>query len=295
MSSGIDFLTWMAASDASDAARDAADKAEEAREETARLIRLQEETIHTNKIESLNKMLQDLFYDREVDYYKISSLKNIVHKYSYYNSIVTFSKKSLINKIPIIPTILLLILLVYFFKNNVSVLVSVIILCIGVWSLIIIVKYIRKAIYYSQHKDRFEQERKESIVNLYMLPMNILAREYRMLNETGIVVKYQIDRLVLETFLKLKKVDTEKAKKALLKLYYLLMNLDSNFSKYEESVIVNIFLERPEFKELIQNNRLFCHESLEIYKVALANPKQKSGVNPNIKRGPIPFTINTST
>lgn len=264
----VDFLAWSAAEDASSAARSAEEAINSAREEADRQERVR---VSQARHETINKMLQDLFYDREVDYYKISNIKNSLgdgygaqplfpinygeHGFPYKSLIIGsvlayFSANSLINVelhhheshifLYIITTIFLLVAFVglkrwYWYRTNI---------------------------------ERLREERMVKVKNLYEKPMSDLAKEFSMLTRSGIVRKYRIDSQVLETYKALRDQDETKARAALLQLYYLLFNLDEGdkFSSDEEARLTNIFLEESIYKDWDNKGILFSKEALDIYK-----------------------------
>ena len=67
----LDIMAWSASEDAASAARSAEDAANASREETSKLIKLQKKKEDALTIRRLNKMLQDIFYDREIEFYNL--------------------------------------------------------------------------------------------------------------------------------------------------------------------------------------------------------------------------------
>lgn len=267
MGSGMDILTWMAASDAESAARDAENAANEAREETERLADLHRDKTRKQNIEDLNKLFQDLFYNRETDYYKIDSIKQFIdknigyrsvyrtpyHNYEFpYFFVIIFAITSYIS----IPNLL----------NEIFDGFTIFLSIISLLSFLAILKIHKNWFDWKKNKETILQNRTNNINNEYMGVIRPLKTEFHMLSDRGIRVKYTIDKHLQNIYKILKQENAIKAEESLLKLYYLIFNIDEKFNSSEEKIVTRIFLERQGIRELISKNRLFTTESIEIYK-----------------------------
>ncbi len=267
MGSGMDLLTWMAASDAESAARDAESAANEAREESERLADLHQSNIKKQNIEDLNKVFQDLFYEREVDYYKVDNLKEFIansigcrsvypkpyHHYEFpYFFVIIFAISSYLA----FPNII-----THNF-NGFTIFISI----VSFLSFLAIVKIHKNWFDWKNNKERIFENRQNNINNEYVDIIRPLKSEFHMLSDRGIRVKYIIDKYLQNIYKILKQENAIKAEKSLLKLYYLIFNIDEKFNSSEEKILTRIFLKREGIRELISKNRLFTAESIEIYK-----------------------------
>jgi len=266
MGSGMDLLTWMAASDAESAARDAESAANEAREESERLANLHQSNIRKQNIEDLNKVFQDLFYEREVDYYKVDNLKEFIGNSIGYRSV--YPKPYHHYEFPYFFIIIFGISSYLAFPNVITqnfngftIFVSV----VSLLSFLAIVKIHKNWFDWQNNKERIFENRQNNINNEYFDIMTSLKSEFNILSDRGIRVKYIIDKYIDNIYNILEKENPQKAKESLLKLYHLLL-IDWDITEEDEKIITNIFLNRPGIKELINKNRLFTSESIEIYK-----------------------------
>ena len=267
MGSGMDLLTWMAASDAESAERDAESAANEAREESERLANLHQSNIRKQNIEDLNKVFQDLFYEREVDYYKVDNLKEFIGNSIGYRSV--YPKPYHHYEFPYFFVIIFSISSYLAFPNVITqnfngftIFVSI----VSFLSFLAIGKIHKNWFDWQNNKERIFENRQNNINNEYFDIMTSLASEFSMLSDRGIRVKYTIDKHLQNIYKILKEEDEIKVEKALLKLYYLIFNIDEKFNSSEEKILTKIFLDRLGIKELINKNRLFTSESIEIYK-----------------------------
>ena len=268
MGSGMDLFTWMAASDAESAARDAENAANEAREETKRLADLHKDKARKQNIEDLNKLFQDIFYNRETDYYKVDSIKQFVdnniryrsvyrtpyHNYEFpYFFVIVFSIASYLA----IPNLL----------NNIFDGFTIFLSIISLLSFLAILKIHKNWFDWKRNKNRILQNRTNNINNEYLDIITSLKNEFNILSDRGIRVKYTIDKHLYNIYKILRQENAGKAEESLLKIYHLLL-IDWDISSSDEKILTKIFLERQGIKELISKNRLFTTESIEIYKNA---------------------------
>ena len=253
----IDIMAWSAAEDAASAARSAQDAADRARESAEEL---EYSRIKHNRKETVNKMLQDMFYNREVDYYKVADVKNILNSYPY-RTVLPLDYSSN-DRFPYISFALSILSGFITYDSFNYVILSLFILIFLSFSLLF-----KQWLWWKINKKRVQAERLENIEKMYDATMRRLAHEYPMLSKYGILKKYNIDSSVLQTYKILLSQDKAVAKKSLLKLYYLLLDLDEGyrFSTEYEKVLTTIFLEYPEIQNLDKQNLLFQQAALNLY------------------------------
>ena len=248
------------------AAEEAKSAAEDAREESEYLASLVSSASYERNVESLNKMFQDIFYDREVDYFKVDTLKRWIEGKQNYR--FTEQKPSYSYNFPLfwifmfgISTFLFY---PHFLVNDIDG-VQMFLAGFAVLSAFMIIKKHYDALEWYLNKEYLLKLHNQKMLKIYEEPMKVLKSEFSMLNFSGLYKKCIIDEYLQKSYNILSKKDNQKAKEALLEIYYIFFNLDSEFSKKEEWEIVEIFLDRDELKELIRNNKLFTKESLEVY------------------------------
>ena len=258
----MDIMAWSAAEEAASAARSAQDAVDRAREsaEGQEFSR-----IKNSRRESINKMLQDIFYDREVDYYKVADVANILNSYPY-QKVLPIQHTD--DGFPYISFFISILIGFFTFDSFNYVILSVFILFFVAFSILF-----KDWFWWKINKKRLQAERLKNIEKLYDAPMRHLASEFSMLSRYGILRKYNVDSSVLQTYKILLSQDKTKAKESLLKLYYLLFDLDDGyrFTMAQEKVLTNIFLEYPEIKNLYKQNLLFQQEALNLYEKYLGS------------------------
>lgn len=262
-------FTWIAASDAESAARGAEYAANQAREETERLADLHSEKVRKRNIEDLNKLFQDIFYNREADYYKVDSIKQFIDKSIGYRSVYRTPYHNY--HFPYLFVIIFSItsyLSILGFSNEKYNGFTIFLSIVSFLSFLAILKIHKNWFDWKRNKDEILQNRMNSINNEYLEIIKSLKNEFYMLSDRGIRVKYAIDKHLQNIYKILEQENSTKAKESLLKLYYLIFNIDEKFNSNEENIVTRQFLERQGIKELISKNRLFTTESIEIYKNA---------------------------
>jgi len=258
----MSFMAWSAAEDASSAANDAAHAANRAADESARHSELVKNQADADKQNALNKMLQDLFYDREPDLYRLSELQSFVGRYPQFINRIAFSKRTYFPPFPwragLITAVLFTTVILWdgWFK-------WVFLVMAGLGARITQIDF-NEWKYYRDNREQIEIDRLKTIDETYTRLMTNLANEFSMLSARGVVAKYYIDMNVSNTFKVLYKQNAYKAEKALLKLYYLVLEL-REMDMYEEARIVKIFHNREEIEKLANQSKLFTSESLNVY------------------------------
>jgi hypothetical protein len=272
----LDFMAWSAASDASQAAKEAKEAVCDAENRT----RTREQNNKRQAtIKSLNKMLQDLFYGREIEYYQIKDILKIVDEKYPYKSVLPIGNED--DKFPFISLILGGGTLAYatyiLFHNSLSFdLFNIALLVFGTIALGIFVLLFKRWDWWVANKNRLQKERLDNIQKMYEGPMRRLANELSMLSRYGIVRKYNIDSYVSHTYKLLYDQSPLKAKNALMKLYNLVMEFSDGYKLTDKDMsVTNIFLEYPEIKKLNVQGLLFQQQALELYEEILKAEKQQ--------------------
>jgi len=261
--SWIELMAWSAASDAESAARDAEYAVNQARESAESL---EYDRIARERNQTMNKILQDIFYEREVDFFKISEIKKNIKGY-YSSSLFPIYNNYELPYIALIISIALFFMLFKSFNIDDYSKMALFMIVSNAIFFILKIKQTKNWFWWKRNKKRLQEERLQKIDDLYRVPMRNLAKEFYMLSRSGIVRKYRIDWTIEETYNILKNENKTQAKKALLKLYYLLFDLsdDYKFSSPAEQKITTIFLKREEIRKLDAKNLLFSKEALDIY------------------------------
>ena len=260
-----EIMAWSAASNAESAARDAEYAANQAREsaedlEYSRVLRERSQT--------MNKILQDIFYGREVDFFKISEIKKNIKGYNSNRSLFRINNNYSFPYIALFFSIALSFMLFKSFNIDDYSKMSIFIIISNIIFFLLKIRQTKDWIWWKKNKKRLEEERLQKIDNLYRVPMRNLAKEFYMLSRTGIVRKYRIDKTVEETYTILKNENKTQAKKALLKLYYLLFEFSDDNFKFNsdaEQQLTNIFIKDEEIRTLDTKNMLFLKEALDIF------------------------------
>lgn len=255
-------MAWMEASEASDAANNAAAEASRAADESKYLSGLEEDRVRTDRQNGLNKMLQDLFYDREPDIYRLSEMQSFVSRYPQLVNRIAFPKRTWWPTFPIMATGVTLGMSALFWIS--SGWFRTLPIVIGTISTLNMVADIKEWKYYQNNKEQIEIDRLKIIDKNYVSLMTNLENEFSMLSVRGIVAKYYIDTNIDAAFKTLYKLDPKKAETALLRLYYTVLDM-RELDADEEKRIVHRFHHRPEIQNLSSQNKLFTAESLKIY------------------------------
>jgi hypothetical protein len=255
-------MAWIEASNASDAANDAASEASRAADESQYLSKLEEDRVGTDRQNGLNKMLQDLFYNREPDLYRLAELQSFVDRYPNVVHREAFPQRKWWPPFPTMATIITLGALGILWLS--SGWFCIIPIVIGAMSALTMFADIKEWKYYKDNKENIEADRLKTIDETYIQLMTTLEKEFSMLSARGIVAKYTIDTNIDATYKALYKQNPNKAEAALLQLYYVVLNL-REMDIDEESHIIHQFHERSEIKNLSSQNKLFTAESLNIY------------------------------
>jgi hypothetical protein len=255
-------MAWMEASEASDAAHGAAAEASRAADESQYLSKLEEDRVSTDRQNGLNKMLQDLFYNREPDLFRLTELQTFVGRYPNLIHREAFPQRKWWPPFPTTATVITLVALgVLWLSSGWFCIVPIVIGAMSAFTMYVDIKEWK---YYKDNKENIEIERLKKIDDTYIQIMANLQKEFSMLSARGIVAKYTIDTNIHATYNALYKLNPNKAEAALLQLYYVVLNL-KDMSADEESRISHQFHERSEIKNLSSQKKLFTVESLKIY------------------------------
>lgn len=256
----VDLFTWAAAEDAKSAARDAEHAANEAKEKAQELIELHQSNEYAKTVWLLNKMLQDLFYDKEVAYYNLARLKTFVHSQ---NSDMNCVKHDYRTSLPPFPAVSL-ILGTFFgvWGFNMHGFWSYPFWIMGVYSFWKFLAQLKEWNSLKKGLPSYLEEQQKKIDLMYY-KVKVLKNLYPMLSLYGISTKSQIDSYIQTTYEALLRVDDAKAKRSLRTLYGLLMDIEVDPN--DEKIVFMMYDHSKGLKRLVDGRGVFCKEALGYY------------------------------
>lgn len=257
----FDLFTWAAAEDAKSAAIDAERAANEAKEKAQELIDRHDDDERAKTIWLINKMLQDIFYGKEVAYYNLARLKTFVHSE---NTDMNHFKYSYSNPAPPWPAFELLLVIFFgvwgFYLHGFWSYLSWAIGAYSLWKFLIGLKEWN----YWKKKLPSYIESKQKEIDEMRYRVKILNNLYPMLSLYGISTKAQIDGLIKDTYEALRKKDEYKAKRSLRTLYALLMDME--VADNDEKITLMMYEHSEGLKKMINYRWVFCQEALAYHK-----------------------------
>jgi|GEM_PF-5846602 len=233
-------LAWSAANDAADAANEAASASREAASEASRLADIHENNLDQARRNSINKMLQDLFYNREPELFNLNELKRYVQSsFDVYYKKIGIPLEYRYHDSAFPPTIIAIIVGVLTYVSRPS-WFKIAFLGITLYAGYVAWNRISsKSKWDSGAKER-ERKRQEKIHTQYYDDMKYVSNLFPMLSYSGIVRKYFIDEVISDTYKVLLNKDESLANLAKIELYMLLLALDDMSNDQKRGMLVDL-------------------------------------------------------
>jgi len=254
----IDFMAWSAAEDAASAARSAENAALESTNQTTKLLDSQLANSKKVKKKQLNKMLQDIFYEREVEYYLISDIREYINSGDKRMNHYSFPEKKDVPQFPIKSSIFFigLIYLSFLFGN------TIIKIIVSLFAVFYSYSDIKNWFYWKRNKKKIELNRLNKIKKTYQTVVQSLVKDYPFLSYYGIMRKFEIDKNIRDTYEVLKSKDFVKANDAILQLYTMVLDIKNS----DKSMLKMLQEQSEEIIKLDHENKLFSIEAYKKYK-----------------------------
>lgn len=260
----LDFMAWSAAEDAASASRNAEEAAHNARIKTERLIDIQTKKENDTKVQSLNKMLQDLFYGREVEYYNLKDIRGFVNRKDSQFNKHQFPQKTSFPRFPVKSSIFLAVSS-YLAILNYNLFFTFVMIVVALFSLLVTLADIKQWNYWKKNKNAYEEQRLKNIKNTYEKVVASLKEDYPMLSLYGMMRKQVIDMDIKDTYEVLKALDRQKAEEALIEFYNLILEINVTNEVHKRKIVKMFYEQSEDVRKLAKNFMLFTYESLAMY------------------------------